>query len=125
LKGGPQILDLLFKIAPISDHVVKFRGGRPRDRGDLALKKKKTAAKHKGRVCAVAYLGFQKGGSIPFHLPPSSPLSSLSLPSPLFPSLPLEVGPPPFPLLSPAFPFPSPPLRSRPLIAAKRSGGAL
>jgi len=43
-----QILDLVFKIAPISDHVAKFRGDRPRDRGDLALKKKKreTAAKH-------------------------------------------------------------------------------
>jgi len=40
--GGedPQILDLVFKIAPISDHVAKFRGDRPRDRGDLALKKK-------------------------------------------------------------------------------------
>jgi len=51
----PQILDLVFKIAPISDHVAKFRGDRPRDRGDLALKKKErkerkeeTAAKHKG-----------------------------------------------------------------------------
>ena len=40
-------MDLVFKIAPISDHVAKFRGDRPRDRGDLALKKKK-AAKHKG-----------------------------------------------------------------------------
>jgi len=44
--GGedPQILDLVFKIAPISDHVAKFRE-------DLALKKKErkkeTAAKHK------------------------------------------------------------------------------
>jgi len=40
--GGenPQILDLVFKIAPISDHMAKFRGDRPRDRGDLALKKK-------------------------------------------------------------------------------------
>jgi len=45
--GGPQILDLVFKIAPISDHVAKFRGDRPRDRGDLALKKK-TVAKYKG-----------------------------------------------------------------------------
>ena len=36
----PQILDLVFKIAPISDHVAKFRGDRPRNRGDLALKKK-------------------------------------------------------------------------------------
>ena len=31
----------VFKIAPISDHVAKLRGDRPRDRGDLALKKKK------------------------------------------------------------------------------------
>jgi len=30
-----------FKIAPIYDRVAKFRGDRPRDRGDLALKKKK------------------------------------------------------------------------------------
>ena len=49
--GGRQILDAVFKIAPISDHVAKFCGDRPRDRGDLALKKKKeTAVKHKGRV---------------------------------------------------------------------------
>jgi len=39
LRGGPQILDQVFKIAPISDHVAKFRGDRPRDRGDLAQKK--------------------------------------------------------------------------------------
>ena len=47
----PQILDLIFKIVPISDRMAKFRGDRPRDRGDLALKKKRkkeTAAKHKG-----------------------------------------------------------------------------
>jgi len=42
---GPQILDLVFKIAPISDHVAKFRGYRPRDRGDLAPKKKKKEKK--------------------------------------------------------------------------------
>jgi len=49
--GGrfPQILDLVLKIAPISDHVAKFCGDRPRDRGDVS-QKKKTAAKHKGRV---------------------------------------------------------------------------
>jgi len=34
-------LDLVFKIAPISDHVAKFRDDRPRDRGDLALNKKR------------------------------------------------------------------------------------
>ena len=56
LGGGPQI----FKTAPISDHVAKFRGGRPRDRGDLALNKKRkkekkeTAAKHKGSRVALS-----------------------------------------------------------------------
>ena len=39
--GWPQILDIVFKIAPISDHVAKFRGDRPRNREDLALKKKR------------------------------------------------------------------------------------
>ena len=38
-------MDLVFKIAPISDHVAKFRGDRPRDRGDLALKKKRKKRK--------------------------------------------------------------------------------
>jgi len=58
LFGGPQILDLVFKIAPISDHVAKFRGDRPRDRGDLALKKK-TAAKQ-GQRCVIATGGPNK-----------------------------------------------------------------
>ena len=51
----PQILDLVFKIAPISDHVAKFRSDQLRDRADRALnkKKKETAAKHKGRVCVI------------------------------------------------------------------------
>jgi len=40
-------LDLVFKIAPISDHVAKFRGDRLRDRGDLALKKKKEINKQR------------------------------------------------------------------------------
>jgi len=35
--GGPQILDVVFK----TDHVAKFRHDWPRDRGDLALKKKR------------------------------------------------------------------------------------
>ena len=58
--GGqdPQILDLIFKISPISHHVTKFRGDRPRDR-DLALRKKinssKTCARalrdRNGRLC--------------------------------------------------------------------------
>jgi len=33
----PQILDLVFKTAPISDRAAKFRGHRPTDSGDLAL----------------------------------------------------------------------------------------
>jgi len=32
-------LDVVFKIAPISDHAAKFRGDQPRDR-DLTLNKK-------------------------------------------------------------------------------------
>jgi len=52
-------LDLVFKIAPISDHVAKFRVDQPRDRGDLALNKKrkkerKKAAKHKGSRIALS-----------------------------------------------------------------------
>ena len=53
LGNNPQILDVVFKIASISDHAAKFCGDRPRDRGDLALnkkrkkeRKKETAAKH-------------------------------------------------------------------------------
>ena len=42
-------MDLVFKIAPISDHVAKFRGDRPRDRGDLALKKEKKEKTKKER----------------------------------------------------------------------------
>jgi len=54
--GWPQILDLVFKIAPISDHVAKFRGDGPRNRGDLALnkKRKETAAKQKGSRVALS-----------------------------------------------------------------------
>ena len=50
-------MDLVFKTAPISDHVAKFRDDRPRDRGDLALnkkEKKETTAKRKGRGCVIA-----------------------------------------------------------------------
>ena len=53
----PQILDQVFKIAPISDHVAKFRGDWPRDRGDLTAnkkRKKETAAKHKGSHVALS-----------------------------------------------------------------------
>jgi len=55
---APKILDTVFKTAPISDHVAKFHGDRPRDRGDLAMKKKKTAAKYKGSHVALS----QRGG---------------------------------------------------------------
>jgi len=48
----PQILDLVFKIAPISDHVAKFRGDRRRDRRDLALNKKKRKNKQQQNIRA-------------------------------------------------------------------------
>jgi len=51
-------LDLVFKIGPISDHVAMFCGDKPRERGDLALKKKErkkeTAAKDKGSRVALS-----------------------------------------------------------------------
>jgi len=57
--GGPHILDLVFNTAPISDHVAKFHGDRPRDRGDLALKKKRKKERKKQqqniRACAMRY----------------------------------------------------------------------
>ena len=41
--GGepPEFLDLHYKIEPDSYRVAKFGGDRPRELGDLALKKKK------------------------------------------------------------------------------------
>jgi len=49
----------MFKIAPISDQEAKFRGNRPRDRGDLALKKKerKKPAKQGLAHCVIAMGG--------------------------------------------------------------------
>ena len=47
-------MDLVFNTAPISDHVAKFHGDRPRDRGDLALNKKK--ARKRGRAQGMAAL---------------------------------------------------------------------
>ena len=38
-------MDIFLKIVPISDHVAKFRGDRPRDRGDLTLNEKKEKKK--------------------------------------------------------------------------------
>jgi len=47
-----EILDLVFKTAAISDHVAKFRGDRPRDRGDLMMNKKRNSSKT-GHVCVI------------------------------------------------------------------------
>ena len=43
--GGelPKFLESVYKIDTGSDHVAKFRGDRPRELGDYALKKKKTS----------------------------------------------------------------------------------
>jgi len=43
--GGepPEFLDLHYKIKPDSYRVAKFDGDRPRELGDLALKKRKTS----------------------------------------------------------------------------------
>jgi len=41
LGRGPEFLDLHYKIEPDSYRVVKFDGDRPRELGDLALKKRK------------------------------------------------------------------------------------
>ena len=38
--SDPEVLDLHYKIEPVSDHVAKFRGDRLRDLGDYALNKK-------------------------------------------------------------------------------------
>ena len=42
LGGGeiPEFLESIYKIDTGSDHVAKFRGDRPRELGDYALKKK-------------------------------------------------------------------------------------
>ena len=39
----PEFLESIYKIDTGSDHVAKFRGDRPRELGDYALKKKKTS----------------------------------------------------------------------------------
>ena len=43
-------MDLFFNIAPISDHVAKFRGDRQRDRGDLVLNKKKKKERNSSEI---------------------------------------------------------------------------
>jgi len=50
----PQILELAFRIAPISNHVAKFRGERPRDYGDLALNKKERKKQQQNKGSHVA-----------------------------------------------------------------------
>jgi len=42
LGGGelPEFLESIYKIDTGSDHVAKFRGDRPRELGDYALKKR-------------------------------------------------------------------------------------
>jgi len=37
----PEFWKLDYKIAPVSNHVAKFHGDRPRDLGDYALEQKK------------------------------------------------------------------------------------
>ena len=43
LLGGelPEFLESIYKIDTGSDHVAKFRGDRPRELGDYAMKNKK------------------------------------------------------------------------------------
>jgi len=47
--GGraPEFLESIYKIDTGSDHVAKFRGDRPRELGDYALKKKTSRAFYK------------------------------------------------------------------------------
>ena len=40
-RRAPEFWKLDYKIGPVSDHVAKFHGDRPRDLGDYALGKKK------------------------------------------------------------------------------------
>jgi len=54
-------LDIVFKIAPISDHVAKFRGDRPRDRGDLALNKTKKERKKQQQNIRARALRYRNG----------------------------------------------------------------
>ena len=80
----PQILDLVFKIAPISDHVAKFRGDRPRDGVTAEIsrwikkRKKETAAKHKARLCVITQRAALIGNNQFKYLSSSSSHSSTS-----------------------------------------------
>jgi len=44
-SGGPKCWVLGFKVTPISDHLAKFHGQRPRELGNSALKKNKERKK--------------------------------------------------------------------------------
>jgi len=44
--GAPEFLDLHYKMEPDSYRVAKFDGDRPRELGDLALKKKDKEKRH-------------------------------------------------------------------------------
>ena len=57
-------MDLVFKIAPISDNVAKFRGDRPRDRGDLALNKERKKRKKQQQNIRAA-LRYRNGRPFP------------------------------------------------------------
>jgi len=39
--SAPEFLESIYKIDTVSDHVAKFRGDRPRELGDYALKKRR------------------------------------------------------------------------------------
>jgi len=43
---APEFLESIYKIDTGSDHVAKFRGDRPRELGDYALKEKKKHHEH-------------------------------------------------------------------------------
>ena len=42
-RRAPEFWKLGYKIGPVSNHVAKFHGDRPRDLGDYALEKKETS----------------------------------------------------------------------------------
>jgi len=46
----PEFLESIYKIDTGSDHVAKFRGDRPRELGDYALKKKEKTSRVKQKT---------------------------------------------------------------------------
>jgi len=72
LRGElPEILESIYKIDTGSDHVVKFRGDRQRELGDLAAKKKKKHHEHFITVRRSALHGLCDGNSICLSVRPS------------------------------------------------------